>query len=146
MLAKVHVLEKSDFQKWEQGTYKVKSVAPKEILGTVKEEGSSAPGGSLVQKGAILYKTKTCNVCHTTDGSKLIGPSFKGAWGSKVELEKGAPVLVDENYIRESLMDPVKKVRKGYVPTMPTFRGQLSDEEINQLIAFIKSLKGKSKK
>jgi cytochrome c oxidase subunit 2 len=70
-----------------------------------------------------------------------VGPTFKGLFGTEQELIGGTKVVADENYIRESIMDPMKKIVKGYVPQMPTYRGQLSDEEVNQLIAYIKSLK-----
>ena len=71
----------------------------------------------------------------------MVGPSFKGLFGSEQELIGGAKVVVDENYIRESVMDPMKKIVKGFSPSMPTYRGLLSDEEVNQLIAYMKTLK-----
>ncbi len=133
MIGRVHVLEHDDWQKWLDGTYK----APKEA----EASGSSQPKRSLADAGAALYRSKTCVTCHSVDGSRVVGPTFKGLWGSKQDLVSGDSVTVDENYIRESLMDPMKKIVKGYPPAMPTFRGMLSDEEVNQLIAYLKSLK-----
>lgn len=131
MIAKVHVVEPEDFQKWLDGMYK----AP------VAKAGVAAASLSLAEQGAILYKTKTCNTCHTTNGAPLIGPSFKGLWGKQEALVDGSTVLVDENYIRESIMDPMKKIVKGFAPAMPTFRGMLSDTEVNAIIAYMKTLK-----
>lgn len=137
MIGKVHVLEPGDFQKWVDGIFEL----PKAQAAVAAGDGGAQPAkASLAELGAQLYKTKTCNACHTVDGKPLVGPSFKGLFGSERELMSGSKVTADENYIRESLMDPMKKVVKGYPPSMPTFRGMLSDEEVNQLIAYIKTL------
>ena len=135
MIGKIHVLEPEDFQKWLDGMYKKPAVKSGEAM------AASAAPLSLAEQGAVLYKTKTCNTCHTINGSALIGPSFKGVWGKQSELVDGSKVSVDENYIRESMMDPMKKIVKGFPPAMPTFRGMLSDEDVNALIAYIKTLK-----
>lgn len=89
--------------------------------------------------GKVLYEKKACGTCHTTDGSPKIGPSFKGAWGRK-EQTSGGEVTVDENYVRESLFDPQAKIVNGYPNSMPTFKGQLNDQEIAAIVAFLKSL------
>lgn len=135
MIGKVHVVEPEEFQAFLDGTFKAKPV----LAG--KDGKPMAAPKTMAEVGAVLYKTKTCNTCHSVDGSRLVGPSFKGLFGRPSELASGAQVQVDENYIRESLMDPMKKLVKGYPPQMPTFRGMISDEEVNQLIAYIKSLK-----
>ena len=70
-----------------------------------------------------------------------VGPTIKGIFGHEVELQDGQKVMADENYLRESLMEPNAKIVKGFAPAMPTFKGQLSEEETSQVIAFIKSLK-----
>jgi cytochrome c oxidase subunit 2 len=72
-------------------------------------------------------------------GAKLVGPSWKGIWGHGETTDKGH-IVVDENYVRESILDPQAKVVVGFPPTMPTFRGQISDGEIDEIIALIKSL------
>ncbi len=99
------------------------------------------PHLTMAEHGKILLQSKTCTTCHTVDGSRLVGPSFKGLFGSKVELNGADPVIADENYIRESIMDPMVKIVKGYPPAMPTFRGMVNDEEMNDIIAYIKTLK-----
>lgn len=137
MLAKVRVLEPEEFERWQ-------------LAGFLGEAEAAAPGEapapaapkSLADLGKEVFFAKGCQACHTTDGSKGLGPTHKGIFGTTEELEGGGTAVVDENYIRESLMEPAKKVVKGFQPIMPTFQGQLTDEEINALIGFIKSLKG----
>ena len=95
-----------------------------------------------VQAGEILYQRRGCVQCHSVDGSARSGPSFKDVFGSQQALSDGSSVKVDENYLRESILEPQAKVRAGYRPVMPTYQGQLKDEEIAALIAYIKSLSG----
>ncbi len=131
MIGIVHVVEPDDFQKWLDGMYR----AP------VAAAGAAAPTMTLAERGHGLYQSKTCVTCHTIDGSRLIGPTFKGLYGSKVELNDGQTVVADENYLRESIVAPMAKIVKGYPPQMPMFTGLVSDEDINALIAYIKTLK-----
>lgn len=128
MLATVKVVEPEEYEDWE--------------LGFVDEAKQKGGVRSLADTGRELYNTKGCVACHTLDGKQGIGPTFSGLYGKEELLEGGAKIGADENYIRESIMEPVTKVVKGYPPIMPTMKGQLTDEELNALIAFIKSLKG----
>ena len=91
--------------------------------------------------GKITYERVGCNSCHTVDGTKSKGPSWKGIYGSMVELNNGTSVLADEAYIRESMMNPQAKVVKGFDPIMPTFQGLLKPNQANGLVAYIESLK-----
>lgn len=134
MIGKIYVMEPEDFAKWQAGLL-AKPAAPKGDL------ESTTAKVSLADQGASLYRSKSCATCHSLDGSRLIGPSFKGIFGRKTELADGSTVEADENYIRESVMDPMKKVVKGYPPAMPSFRGQFTDEELNQLISYLKTVK-----
>jgi len=93
------------------------------------------------EAGKQLYVRRNCQQCHSTDGTAGTGPSFKGIFGHQTALEGGGSVPVDENYIRESILEPQAKVVQGYKPVMPTYKGILSDDEISDLIEFIKSLK-----
>ncbi len=93
-----------------------------------------------VEAGQILYQRRGCVQCHSLDGSAKVGPSFRDTFGSQQALTDGSSVTIDENYLRESILEPQAKVRAGYKPVMPTYQGQLKDEEIAALIAFIKSL------
>jgi cytochrome c oxidase subunit 2 len=92
------------------------------------------------QAGAIVYKKKGCNQCHSIDGSGGIGPTFQGAFGSRRRFTDGSAAAVDENYVRESLLNPKAKVLTGYDPVMPTFQGRLKESEMAALIAYLKSL------
>lgn len=93
------------------------------------------------EAGKLLYERRGCVQCHSLDGSAKAGPTFKGSFGTQQALASGEPTTVDENYIRESILEPQAKVRAGFRPVMPTYRGQLKDQEITAIIEFIKSLK-----
>jgi len=75
--------------------------------------------------------------------ARLVNPSLKGVFGSEVELSDGSKVKADENYVRESLELPQAKIVKGFetMPPMPTFKGQLTDAQINAIISYLSSLK-----
>lgn len=94
-----------------------------------------------VELGKLLYETKGCTACHTIDGSPKVGPTWKGVFGKEEAMADGTSVKVDENYIRESITDPQAKVVNGFTPSMPTYKGQLSDQELDALVEYIKSLK-----
>jgi cytochrome c oxidase subunit 2 len=91
--------------------------------------------------GAQLYQTKACITCHSIDGSPNTGPTFKGIMGRSEKMKDGSTIVVDENYLRESILNPQAKVVEGYAPVMPTYQGVLRNEEIDALIAYMKSLK-----
>ena len=88
----------------------------------------------------MLYKSRGCTQCHSVDGTKLIGPSLKGLLGATRGFTDGSSLVADENYIRESILNPQAKLVAGFEPVMPTFRGRLKDREITAIIAYIKSL------
>lgn len=98
-----------------------------------------------VEAGEILYQRRGCIQCHSIDGRAMTGPSFKDVYGTQQEMASGESQLVDENYLRESILEPQAKVRAGYKPVMPTYQGQLKEEEIDALIAFIKSLQSEQR-
>ena len=88
-----------------------------------------------------IYKKNACYTCHSIDGSKMIGPSFKGIWGTSMNHTDGSVAVVDENYIRESILEPQAKIVNGYQPVMPSYKSILRDREIQGVIEYIKSLK-----
>jgi cytochrome c oxidase subunit 2 len=96
---------------------------------------------SLAEKGKELMAAKGCVACHSSDGSRLVGPSYKGLYGREEKLADGNTVKVDDNYIRESIENPTAKVVEGYPPSMPPYKGLLTEEEILALLEYIKSLK-----
>ncbi|MDP6040505.1 MAG: cytochrome c oxidase subunit II [Candidatus Latescibacteria bacterium] len=119
MIGTVYVMEPQDYEAW--------------LIGGVANE-------PIEVAGERLFEQYACHTCHKADG-KGRGPSLIGLFGKTVPLEGGGTALVDEAYIRESVLNPAAKVMVGYKPIMPTFKGQISEEGIIQLIAYIKSLK-----
>ena len=91
--------------------------------------------------GKIQWKAKGCESCHNLDGTRSKGPSWKAIAGKMEKLQGGQSVLVDDNYLRESMLQPQAKIVEGFEPVMPTFQGLLKEPDIRGLIAFIKSLK-----
>lgn len=105
------------------------------------EAGSGAiEGESMRDYGARLYASKACNTCHSVDGTPGVAPSFKGLYGRIEVFADGSSLTADENYMRESILDPNAKVVQGFGPVMPTFQGILKDRDIDALIEFIKSV------
>jgi cytochrome c oxidase subunit 2 len=127
MLGKVIVMSPETYERWkrseEEDGKKVASILPPE------------------EQGKQLYTQRGCNACHSIDGSPGVGPTWKGLFGHEVVMQDGTKVTVDENYIRESILEPQAKIVKGYQPVMPSFKGILSDEDISAIIAYLKTLK-----
>ncbi len=91
----------------------------------------------LPELGAQLYQQQACFACHSLDGTAVIGPSFAGLYGKTETLDDGSTALVDDDYLRESIVDPGAKVVEGYQNVMQPYAG-LSDRELSALIAFIR--------
>jgi cytochrome c oxidase subunit 2 len=122
MLAPVNVMEPDDFEAWL-----TEQRAPSELAGT--------------ELGAEVAQVQGCLSCHSPDGSQLVGPTWLGLYGSEEALEDGSAVLVDEAYLRESILDPGAKITQGFTNIMPpTYQDTLSEEEVDALIEYIKSL------
>jgi cytochrome c oxidase subunit 2 len=95
----------------------------------------------LPELGAQLYQARGCATCHSLDGTRGQGPSFKGIFGQQHRMTDGKTFLVDENYIRTSILQPQAEIRESFEGIMPTFQGVLREREILALIEFIKSQK-----
>src|SRR5262245_13091854 len=95
--------------------------------------------GSLAERGAALFNQLACSTCHLDSGQGR-GPSLKDIFGKPVELADGSKVLVDEAYLRESILTSQAKVVKGFQPLMPTFQGLISEEGLVSLIEHVRSL------
>lgn len=117
--------------------------APGEFERWMREEADKLNNLPPAELGALLYKRQGCIQCHAADPSMKanVGPAFYNVFGTQQALKSGESVVVEENYIRESILQPMAKIRAGYQPVMPTYQGRLTDKEINALIAYIKSLK-----
>jgi cytochrome c oxidase subunit 2 len=119
MIGSVVVMEPAEYQAW---------------LG-----GGGATTGSLASNGQALFTQLGCATCHRTD-TQGRGPNLVGTFGKPVLLEDGRTVMEDENYVRESILVPTAKVVSGFKPVMPAFQGMVSEEQLNALVAYIKSL------
>lgn len=138
MLSTVEVMPASDFDAWynDEG----EKVAAMQAQLEAADEGA---GADLAVVGKQLATTKGCVACHSADGTPLVGPSFKGAYGkTEIVVTGGAEreVTVDEEYIRNSILNPNADIVKGYQPLMPSQAGLVDDNEIAALVAYIKSL------
>ncbi len=123
MLATVKVVSQQNFDAW----------VATQLSSTAKDPAS---------RGKLLAQQYGCLSCHTIDGSSGVGPTWKGLSGSQVTLDNGTKVTADDAYLKESVVDPDAKIVNGFSNIMPTnFARQLSDSQISDIIAFIKSLK-----
>jgi cytochrome c oxidase subunit 2 len=116
----VTVLEQDEYQAWLNGE---------------QFEGTSTPSST----GEQLFTSLACSTCHQGEDSDR-GPSLRDLSGSEVRLASGELVTADDAYLRESIVNPRAKVRQGFVPLMPTFEGQISEEQLHDLIAYIKTM------
>jgi cytochrome c oxidase subunit II len=95
--------------------------------------------GSLADRGAALFQQHACNSCHLDTGQGR-GPSLKDIFGKPVELADGSTVIVDEAYLRESILNSQAKIVRGFQPLMPTFQGLISEEGLAALIEHVRSM------
>lgn len=120
MVGKVIVMERPKYQEWLAG---------------------NAGGTVMASSGEQLFQQFGCGACHKRTNTGR-GPSLFELYGRTVQLRGGETVLADQEYLRESIMDPGAKVTAGYTPIMPTFRKQVTAEQVSQLIEYIKTLAG----
>jgi len=97
--------------------------------------------GGLASNGQKLFQTLACNTCHSPTSLEH-GPNLEGLYNKQVQLQSGGTITADESYIRESILDPNAKITQGFQPQMPTYKGVLSEEQVLQLIAYIKTVSG----
>jgi cytochrome c oxidase subunit 2 len=119
MVGKVHVLEQAEYERW------------------LKE--GNVESQVMASSGERLFNSMGCVVCHR-DEPGARGPSLNGLFGSEVALASGETVVADDDYIRESILNPQAKIVQGYTPLMPTFKNSLSQEDVFQLVTYIRGL------
>jgi cytochrome c oxidase subunit 2 len=122
MIGTVTVMEPAAYQAWLQG---------------------GGMEGTLAQRGARLYNDLACSSCHVESGQGR-GPSLKDIVGTTVELQDGTTAVVDDGYLRESILNSQAKIVRGFQPLMPTFQGLISEENLVALIEHVKSLSPKA--
>jgi cytochrome c oxidase subunit 2 len=100
---------------------------------------------SPTANGKRIMKNIGCFACHSVDGSKLVGPSFKGIYGHQVTVSTGGndrEVTIDDEYIKKSIYDPNADVVKGFNKgLMLSYKGQLSENDVKQITEYLKTLK-----
>jgi cytochrome c oxidase subunit II len=120
MIGWVTAMDPSEYQAWLSG---------------------DSSGGSMSETGAKLFQDLACSSCHLENGQGR-GPALHGMFGRDVKLSTGQSVLADDVYVRESIINPQAKIVAGFQPLMPTYKGLVTEEQVLQLIAYIKSLGG----
>ena len=99
-----------------------------------------APPEKLWEGGQKLYNQRGCKQCHSIDGARRHRPVVQGDLGSRAGACRRGQATVEENYVRESILNPQAKVVAGFEPVMPTYQGRLKDKEITAIIAYLKTL------
>ena len=125
MIASVVVVEPGDFEAWQAGQ-EVERPAGKDL--------------TPVELGANVAEESGCLSCHSVDGSTLVGPSWLGLFGTTRQLEDGSTVVADEQYLRKSILEPQAQVASDYPNIMPAAYSFLSDEELDAVVEYIRSL------
>lgn len=113
---------------------------PQDYLDWLAKAESFYDEMSPVDAGKEMLGKYGCVQCHHTDGSAGTGPHLNDVFGSQVKLANGSTIEADENYIRNSILDPGSQVVSGFQPVMPTFQGKIKDKEIDWIIAYLKSI------
>jgi cytochrome c oxidase subunit 2 len=106
------------------------------VTGLADWRGKKKPS----EQGQAFWSQRGCSQCHTLDGSKGTGPSWKDLWGRKATYDGGKAYTADDDYIRESILYPDRHIVDGYSNQMPSYKGQLKDYDIDAIIAYMKTI------
>ena len=121
-----------------------KPVGPEQVAETTNPRqalrGTLPQGEGLAARGFELFRRKGCSGCHAA-GSSVHAPDLAGVYGRVVHLADGRSVVADEGYLRDSILLPKRDVVAGYEPIMPSYQGQLDEEELFALISYLKAAK-----
>lgn len=113
--------------------------------GSDGSDGSDGPALSAAgRRGQTVAKEQGCTSCHTTDGSRSSGPSWKDLAGSPVVLDDGTETVADDDYLRQAIVASRSQVVKGYPNIMPVYQDELTDAEVDDLIAYLHDLSAAS--
>lgn len=130
MISEVVVMEQEEFWEWYTDTTAI--------------DEPIAEGVDMALLGNQLLQSKGCVACHSLDGTQLVGPSFKGAWGQTIRVTTNGEVrevVFDEEYVQRSIYEPDADIHEGYRPgQMLSYRGEISEQQIEHIVAFLKTL------
>jgi cytochrome c oxidase subunit 2 len=118
MIGSVVVMDPADYERW--------------LAGGNQQQG-------LAQQGAALFRQYGCSGCHGPSAT-VHAPKLEGIYGKPVPLQDGRVVVADEQYIRDSILLPRRDIAAGYPPIMPSFQGQITEEDLLKIVTYIKSL------
>jgi cytochrome c oxidase subunit 2 len=124
MIGRVVVMEPGDYEKW---------------LNTWQSSSTASGGAAMMSAGEKVFESQGCNTCHVA-GDATRAPLLQGLYGKSVTLKGGGTVTADDQYIRESILTSTAKVVAGYEPIMPIYQGRISEDDLMQLVAYIKSM------
>ncbi len=126
MRGEMHVVSLDEYETWlgDQLTW-------------AEMKAGAVPLSPQALQGRSIAESNGCFACHSLDGSRMVGPTWTNLWGSTVQMEDGTSLVVDEEYVRESIAEPDVKIREGYSPEMVAV--ELTDEEVAAVIDFLKS-------
>jgi len=149
MLSQVVVMPVDEYNAWMDK--EVKFLAEPDSAAAEGKAPEGADGGepkmdtaALIARGKKLIKVKGCTACHSVDGEEMIGPTFKGLFGKEQMVVAGGKekqVVVDENYLRDSILNPQAEIVKGFDPLMPPQGDLINDQELDAIVAYLKQLK-----
>jgi cytochrome c oxidase subunit 2 len=122
MIGEIIALKPADYAKWE---------------------ADGRPAVDLAESGSTLFHQVGCSGCHAPNAT-IHAPLLEGLYGKPVALQDGQVVTVDRQYLRDSILLPNKQIAAGFAPVMPTYQGQLSEEQVNELVAYLMSLRDKT--
>jgi cytochrome c oxidase subunit 2 len=109
---------------------------PRDFANWLEDQGGQT---TLAAQGEDLFRRYGCSGCHESGGT-VRAPRLEGVFGSPVPLSDGSVVIADERYVRDSILNPKGQVAAGYAPVMPTFAGQVSEDDRAKLVAYIESI------
>ena len=119
-------------------------VLPEDAFNQWYQKGKEEKGARPPARGFQLFQEKGCRACHSIEGTSLVGPTVKGLFGKTVTVitdGKERQGVADETYLRKSLLEPNADVVKGFPPIMPSQKGLITDEELEEIITYMKELK-----
>lgn len=159
MRGRVVALPRDDYQKWLQATPASGQIAtvrpPSQTRPNPADRpprtaqqitpAASVPAPTMAKRGKRIAASHACFSCHTIDGRRHIGPTWRALYGAKRRLANGETVVATEDYLTDSIMDPRAQIVRGYDPVMPTYWGEMEPGEIAAVVEFIKTLKGERK-